>query len=89
MFQCEHPKNCFEVSFLSSGMEKKLEVCLFCPYVILMKNFLNPKESNRLIGPKVTATSLKGWILPIGGVDSGRVSPTACAAGLCFFILEF
>ena len=34
---------------------------------------------NCIIGSKVTETLLEGWILPVGGVASGRV----CACSLC------
>ena len=37
---------------------------------------------NRCIGSKVTALLLNVWILPTGGVASGRVYLAACAAGL-------
>ena len=38
-------------------------------YVIVMQNFLNPKEhQNRIIGSEVMAILLKGWMLPIMGV---------------------
>ena len=37
---------------------------------------------NRCIGSKVMAILLNVWILPTGGVASGRVCPSACAAGL-------
>ena len=33
---------------------------------------------NRIIGSKVTAILLNGWVLPVGGVASGRV----CACSL-------
>ena len=39
---------------------------------------------NRCIDSKVTAILLNWWILPTGGVASGRVCPAACAAGLFF-----
>ena len=40
----------------------------------MIKNFLNPEgHQNPIIGSKVTAILLKGCILPIGGVASGRV----------------
>ena len=40
----------------------------------MIENFLNPKgHHNPIIGSKVTAILLKGWILPIGGASSGRV----------------
>ena len=49
-------------------------------YVIVIKNFLNPKgHQHPISGLKVMAILLKGWILPIGGVASGRV----CACSLC------
>ena len=52
---------------------------LLINYVLVMKNFLNPKgHQNRFSGSKVTAILLKGCILPIGGVASGRV----CACSL-------
>ena len=45
-------------------------------YVIVIKNFQNPKGlQNCISGSKVTAILLKGWILPIGEVASGRVFP--------------
>ena len=38
-------------------------------YVIMIKNFLNPKEhQNPFRVSKVTAILLKGWICPMGGV---------------------
>ena len=43
-------------------------------YVIMIKNFLNPKgHQNPFSGSKVTAILLKGWIWPTGGVALGRV----------------
>ena len=48
-------------------------------YVIVIKTFLNPEgHQNPISGSKVTVILLKGWILPIGGVASGRV----CACSL-------
>ena len=48
-------------------------------YFILIKNFLIPEiDQNRITGSKVTAILVKGYILPIGGVASGRV----CACSL-------
>ena len=42
-------------------------------YVIVIKNFLNPKEhQNPINGSKVTAILLKGWIFPIGGASAGE-----------------
>ena len=52
-------------------------------YVIGIKNFLNPKGHQNLIsGSKVTTILLKWWILPIGGVASGRV----CGRSSFFFL---
>ena len=52
-------------------------------YVIVMKNFLNPKEHpNRNIGSKVMAILLHGWILPIGLAASGRDCVCSLATGL-------
>ena len=43
-------------------------------HVIVISNFLNPKGHHNLIsGSKVTAILLKGLILPMGGVASGRI----------------
>ena len=54
-------------------------------YVIVIKNFLNPEgHPNRITGSKVTAILLKGWILPIGGVASGRV----CACSMRSRLVE-
>ena len=40
-------------------------------YVIMLKNFLNPKgHQNRISGSKVAAILLKGWILPICGASA-------------------
>ena len=53
---------------------------------IVITNFLNPKgHQNPISDSKVTVILLKGLILSIGGVASGRVSPAACAAGLFFW----
>ena len=41
---------------------------------------------NHCIGSKVTAILLNGWILPTGGVASGRVCHAAYAAGVFMFI---
>ena len=49
-------------------------------YVIVIKNFLNPEgHQNPISGSKEVAILLKGWILPIGGVASGKV----CSYSLC------
>ena len=43
------------------------------PYVIVIKNFQNPEgHQNCISGSKVTAILLKGPILPIGVVASGK-----------------
>ena len=48
-------------------------------HVIVIKNMLNPEgHQNPISGAKVTVFLLKEWILPIGGVASGRV----CACSL-------
>ena len=54
---------------------KRLELALpVIKYVIVIKTFLNPEgHQNPISGSKVTVILLKGWILPIGGVASGRV----------------
>ena len=48
-------------------------------YVTIFKKILNLEgHLNRITGSRVTAILLNGWILPIGGVLSGRV----CACSL-------
>ena len=43
-------------------------------YVIFLKEILNfAGHLNCIPGLKVAAILLKGWILPVGGVASGRV----------------
>ena len=75
------------------AMPKRLEIGLqVIKYTISrIKTFLNPKgHQNPIGGSKVIAILMKGCILPIGGVASGRVCgsvPAACAAGL--FLLSF
>ena len=52
-------------------------------YIDIFSEILNPEgHLNCYIGSKVTAILLNEWILPAGGVASGRVCPAACAAGL-------
>ena len=42
-------------------------------YVVVIKNFLNPKgHQNPISGSQVTAILLKGWILPIGAASAGE-----------------
>ena len=42
-------------------------------YVKVIKNFLNIKgHQNPISGSNVTANTLKGWILPIGGASAGE-----------------
>ena len=54
-------------------------------YINIVSEVLNVEEhQNGLIGTKFTAILMNGWILPTGGVASGRVCPAACAAGLLF-----
>ena len=54
-------------------------------YIDILSEILNLEgHLNRCIGSKVTAILLNGWILPTGGVASGRVCPAACAAGLYY-----
>ena len=54
-------------------------------YVIVIKNFLNPKgHQNPISGSKVTAILLKGWILSIGGSSSGRVCACSLRSRLVF-----
>ena len=43
-------------------------------YVTIFLEILNTEgHPNRITGSKVTAILLNGWILPVGGVASGRV----------------
>ena len=49
-------------------------------YFTFIQEILNLKgHHNRIIGFKVTAILQNGWVLPMGGVASGRV----CACSLC------
>ena len=58
-------------------------------YVIIIKNCLNSKEpQNRISGSKVTVILLKNWILPIGGVASGRVCACSLNSKLIFGFLS-
>ena len=52
-------------------------------YINILLEIINLEgHQNCCIGSKVTAILLNGWILPTGGVASGRVCPAAWAAGL-------
>ena len=52
---------------------------------MVIKNFLNPKEHQHPIsGSKLRVILLKGWILPIGAVASGRVSVCSLRSRLVF-----
>ena len=52
-------------------------------YIGIVSEILNLKgHLNCSIGSKVTTILLNGWILPTGGVASGRVCSAACAASL-------
>ena len=54
-------------------------------YVVRIKNFLNPKgRKNPISGLKVMAILLKGLILPIDGVASGRVCACSLRSRLLF-----
>jgi hypothetical protein len=54
-------------------------------YVKVIKNFQNPKgHQNPISGSTVTLILLKGWILPIGGVASGRVWACSLCSRLVF-----
>ena len=58
----------------SAATPKRLDSSFSYKIHIVIKNFLNPEEhQNPISGSKVTAILLKGLILPIGGVASGRV----------------
>ena len=53
--------------------------------VIVMKNFLNPNEHQTpIIGSKVTAILLKGWIWPIGEASAGEGLRLQPAQQACF-----
>ena len=50
-------------------------------YMDFFSEILNLKgHINRCISLKFTTILLNGWILPTGGVASGRVCPAACTA---------
>ena len=54
-------------------------------YVIVIKNFLNPKEHhNPIIGSKVMAILLKGWIFPICEASAGEGLRLQPAQQACF-----
>ena len=53
--------------------------------VIVIKNSLNPEgHQNPIIGSKVMAILLKGWILPIGGGSAGEGLRLQPAQPACF-----
>ena len=55
-------------------------------YVIVLKNFLNPKgHQNPISGSNVTVILLKGWILSIGEFASGRVCACSLRSRLVIF----
>ena len=55
----------------------------------MIKNFLNPKgHQNPTSGLKVKAILLKVWILPNGGVASGRVCACSLRSRLVSIVSE-
>ena len=77
--------NPFFPQLYNAATPKRLEIAL---PVIVTKNCLNPKgHQNRIIGSKVTAILLNGWILPICEVASGRVCACILRSRLFFFKL--
>ena len=57
-------------------------------YIIMKKNFLNPEgHRNCIIGSKVMAVWLNGWIFPIGGVASGWVCACSLSSRLLFHLI--
>ena len=59
----------------------------------MIENIPNPKgHQNHVSGSKVTAILMKGWILSVGGVASGRVGAcslhTKIQAAILFLLLE-
>ena len=55
-------------------------------YVTIFWEILNLEgHPNRITGSKVTAISLRGWILPIGGVASGWVCACSLRSRLVFY----
>ena len=58
------------------------------PYVIVIKKFLNPEgHPNPISGSKVTASLLKGCILPIGGASAGEGLLLKPAQQACFLLI--
>ena len=56
-------------------------------YIIVIKNFLNPKgHQNPISGSNVTAILLKGWILPIGGASARQGLPCSLRSRLVLFL---
>ena len=57
-------------------------------YVAIFKEILNLEDYlNRITGSRVTAILLNGWVLPVGGVASGRVC--ACSLRSRFVSIPF
>ena len=54
---------------------------------IFLENLYLEGHLNRCIGSNVTVILLIWWILPAGGVASGRVCPAACAGGLFVYYI--
>ena len=54
-------------------------------YVAIFKEILNLEgHLNRITGSRVTAILLNGWVLPVGGVASGRVCACSLRSRLVF-----
>ena len=52
----------------------------------MIKNFLNEGHQHPISGSKVTVVLLKGWLLPTGGVASGRVCGLQHALQACLLL---
>ena len=58
-------------------------------YVVVIKNFLNPKGyQNPISGSKVTTILLKWRILPIGGASAGEILRLQPAQQACLVIMS-
>ena len=74
----------------SAFTPKRFKMVLLVIRQTILTEILNLEgHPNCCISSKVTAIWLNGWILPTGGVPSGRVCPAACAAGLLMSKLTF